>query len=148
MKHSGPAVLCGAAWVEGATNRRHYVLLVPPPEAGMCQGHLWQTRKAIYGLVGGPGEFYRTIGDFSRKDGVWETQADFTSAQTALDRCVYEIAKVSGREDSFLASDSGADGGEEIVGMMSTRVDDLLLVADDDARELVGQVSDIRFDSL
>ena len=51
-------------------------------------------------------------------------------------------------EDSLLASDTGVDDGGGAVGLMSTHVDDLLLVADDRTREMVGRVLDFRFNQL
>ena len=53
-----------------------------------------------------------------------------------------------GREDPLQASDRWVGGGGKIVGLIPTHVDDLLLVADDTTRELVGQGLDNRFDSL
>ena len=79
---------------------------------------------------------------------MWETQAGFIPVQTTLDPCVYKIGKVPEWEGSYLASDPGVGDGEEIAGLMSTHVDDILLVADDATREMVGQALDVRSDSL
>ena len=97
---------------------------------GVSQGHLWRARKAIYGLADGSGAFFE-YGSRGIQDGL-------TSAQIALDPCASETIRVPEKEDSFLTSDSGADDGEEIVGLMSMRLGDLLLKADDRARELAG----------
>ena len=58
--------------------------------------------------------------------------------------CVYKVARAQEREDSYLASDPGVDDGEEIVRLVRTHVGIPPLVADINARELVGRVPDIR----
>ena len=110
----------------------------------MRRGRIWRTRKAIYELADGACEFYHTHDNFLCGDEVRGTQAGFAFAQTALVPCVYKVVRAQDRKDPYLAPDPGGDDGEEIVGLAPTHVGEPLLVADDDARELVGRALDIR----
>ena len=58
-------------------------------EAGVDARHLWRTSKAIFGLADGPSAFHHSLGDFLRKDEVWEAQAGFAFDETTLDLRVY-----------------------------------------------------------
>ena len=112
----------------------------------MGRGHLWRAREAFYVLADGSSEFYHTLNDFLR----WVRREELKLASTLRKQLlipVHKISKVRERGDSYLTSDPGVYDGVEIVGLMSTHVDGLLLVADDTTRELVGQVLGIRLDS-
>ena len=105
------------------------IWLSPPVEAGVSNSYTWKAKKAIYGLSDAPSEFHRTLTGFFLGHEVWLQQLGVTISNTELDPCL------------FLAKE-----GEELVGIFSTHVDDILIAANPEFGDYFRAIMDKRFD--
>ena len=120
------------------------VWLRPPQVANLKNGKIWRANKAICGLADGPSYFFKTLGRFLREDEVWGNQAGFIFQRTEVDPCLDKITEYMGVSgEGVMGPDTG-----EVLGLMTTHVDYILIAASENVVGLVGKVLDVRFGQL
>ena len=119
------------------------VWLQPPLEANLRSTRVWRANKAIYGLADGPSYFFKTLDRFLREDEVWTNQAGFIFQPTEVEPCLYKIT-----EYSLAGGDPREFPPGNVIGLMTTHVDDILIAGNAHVVNLVGEILDIRFDKL